>query len=481
MKSDIGMIGLAVMGENLSLNLESKGYKVSVFNIETDWVEKFINNRGKNKNFYGAMSFESLVQSLKKPRIIMMMIRSGEPVDMTINSLLPYLDKGDILIDGGNSHFSDTARRVEYLKSKGISFIGTGVSGGEDGALNGPSLMPGGDKDAWKYVEPIFTAISAKTIDGESCSCWVGDSGAGHFVKTVHNGIEYGDMQLICESYMLMKDYLSMSNDEIKEVFNEWNKSELSSYLIEITVEILGHCENGEYTVDKILDVAGQKGTGKWASIAALDEGVALTLINEAVYARCLSAIKEQRVKARIVHNEERGKFSGDKHEFIDAIKHALYASKIVSYAQGFALMKSASERYGWNLDYGKVALSWRGGCIIRSVFLSEIKKAFDRNPNLENLMLDNYFVEIFNKNAKAWRNVVSQAVLNGYSVPAMSSALGYFDGYRSERLPINLLQAQRDYFGAHTYERIDKERGQMFHTDWTGKSKGAKSSVYNV
>ncbi|NSW90182.1 MAG: decarboxylating NADP(+)-dependent phosphogluconate dehydrogenase [Firmicutes bacterium] len=481
-KADIGLIGLAVMGENLVLNMESKGFTVAVFNRTVDKVKSFVEGRGKGKNIIETYSLEELVGALKKPRKIMLMVKAGKPVDDFIEMLVPLLEKGDIIIDGGNSHFPDTIRRTKYVEEKGLLYIGTGVSGGEEGALLGPSLMPGGSPEAWPHVKPIFQAIAAKVEDGSPCCDWVGENGAGHFVKMVHNGIEYGDMQLICEAYHLMKDVLGMSADEMHEVFKEWNEGELNSYLIEITRDILAYKdEDGLPLVDKILDTAGQKGTGKWTAIAALDEGIPLTLIGEAVFSRCLSAMKEERVKASKVLSGPAPGFEGDKKAFIEDIRRALYASKIVSYAQGFTLMRAAAQTYGWHLNYGGIALMWRGGCIIRSVFLGKIKEAFEKNYELPNLLLDPFFKEKVISSQDSWRKVVSTAVVNGIPVPAFASALSYYDGYRSERLPANLLQAQRDYFGAHTYERIDRPRGEFFHTNWTGRGGTTSASTYNV
>ncbi len=481
-QGDIGLVGLAVMGENLVLNMESKGFTVSVYNRTVEKVDRFVNGRGKDKNIIGTRSVEEFVQSLKRPRKVMLMVKAGKPVDAFIEQVLPYLEKGDIIIDGGNSHFPDTIRRTEYVESKGLLYIGTGVSGGEEGALKGPSIMPGGSNEAWQHVKPIFQSVAARVEDGTPCCDWVGENGAGHFVKMVHNGIEYGDMQLICEAYYLMKELLGMSNQEMHEVFKEWNEGELDSYLIEITRDILGYKdENGEYVVDQILDTAGQKGTGKWTGIAALNQGIPLTLIGEAVFARCLSALKEERVKASEVLSGPAIDFNGDKKQFIDDLRNALYASKIISYAQGYILMRSAAEEYNWNLNYGGIALMWRGGCIIRSIFLGKIKEAFDNNPKLTNLLLDPFFKEKIESAQESWRRVVSVAMQNGVPVPAFSSALCYFDGYRSERLPANLLQAQRDYFGAHTYERLDKPRGEFFHTNWTGRGGDTASSTYNA
>ncbi len=481
-KSDIGLIGLAVMGENLVINMESKGFTVSVFNRSTEKVAKFVEGRAKGKNIVGTYSLEELVASLEKPRKVMMMVKAGAAVDDMIEKLLPLLEDGDIIIDGGNSHFPDTARRTAYVESQGKLYIGTGVSGGEEGALNGPSLMPGGSPAAWPAVKPILQAICAKVEDGAPCCDWVGENGAGHFVKMVHNGIEYGDMQMICEAYHLMRDLLGMSDDEMHEVFADWNTKELDSYLIEITKDILAYKDtDGEPIVEKILDTAGQKGTGKWTGIAALDEGVPLTLIGEAVFARCLSAMKDERVAASKVIAGPAPVFEGDRAAFINDLKDALFAAKIVSYAQGYTLMRSAAKTYGWNLNYGGIALMWRGGCIIRSVFLGKIKEAFDNNPELPNLLLDPYFKDVIEKAQAGWRRVCAAALANGIPMPAMTSALCYFDGYRSERLPANLLQAQRDYFGAHTYERIDAPRGQFFHTNWTGKGGDTAASQYSI
>ena len=481
-KADIGLVGLAVMGENLVLNMESHGFTVAVYNRTVQKVNDFINGRGKGKNIIGAHSIEELVASLKSPRKIMLMVKAGKPVDDFIELLLPHLSKGDIIIDGGNSHFPDTIRRTKYLEEKGFLYIGTGVSGGEEGALKGPSIMPGGSPDAWKHVKPIFQSIAAKVEDGTPCCDWVGENGAGHFVKMVHNGIEYGDMQLICEVYQIMKNLLGMSADEMHQVFKEWNEGELESYLIEITRDILAYNdEDGQPLVDKILDTAGQKGTGKWTVVASLDTGTPLTLIGEAVYARTLSAMKDDRVEASKVLSGPKPKFDGDKKQFVDDLRKALYASKIVSYAQGYVLMRYAAKEFGWNLNNGGIALMWRGGCIIRSVFLGKIKEAFDKNPNLTNLLLDPFFKEKIESSQEAWRRVVSTAVLNGIWIPALSTALNYFDGYRNDRLPANLLQAQRDYFGAHTYERVDKPRGEFFHTNWTGRGGTTASTTYTV
>ena len=481
-KADIGLIGLAVMGENLVLNMERNGFTVAVYNRTVEKVDKFMSGRGKDKKFIGAHSIEEFISSLERPRKLMMLVKAGKPVDDFIELLIPHLEEGDIIIDGGNSHFPDTIRRTKYVESKGMLFIGTGVSGGEEGALMGPSIMPGGSAAAWPHVKEIFQAISAKVEDGTPCCDWVGDDGAGHFVKMVHNGIEYGDMQLISEAYNLMKNLLGMDADEMYEVFKEWNEGELDSYLIEITRDILGYRdEDGEPLVEKILDTAGQKGTGKWTGIEALDLGIPLTLIGESVFARCLSAIKEERVEASKVLSGPHPSYSGDRAMFINDIKSALYASKIVSYAQGYTLLREAAKEYGWELNYGGIALLWRGGCIIRSVFLSKIKDAFDQNPGLPNLLLDPFFKEKVEAAQEGWRKVVATALVNGIPVPAFTTALNYFDGYRSERLPANMLQAQRDYFGAHTYERVDKPRGEFFHTNWTGRGGDTSSSTYSV
>jgi len=473
------LIGLAVMGENLVLNMESKGFTMAVYNRTVSKVDDFINGRGKGKNFIGAHSIKELCASLKRPRKVMILVKAGQAVDDFIEQVIPHLEKGDVIIDGGNTHFPDTIRRTAYVESKGLLYIGTGVSGGEEGALLGPSIMPGGSPAAWPLVKPIFQAICAKA-DGEPCCDWVGENGAGHFVKMVHNGIEYGDMQLICEVYQIMKDVLGMSAQEMHKVFKEWNEGELGSYLIEITRDILGYKdEKGEVVVDKILDTAGQKGTGKWTGVAALDLGVPLTLIGEAVFARCLSAQKEERVLASKQFKGPEIKFKGGKKAFMEDIKNALYASKIVSYAQGYLLMREAAKEYKWNLNNGGIALMWRGGCIIRSVFLGKIKEAFDKNPNLTNLLLDKFFKAKIQTSQAAWRKVVATAIANGIPVPAMAAALNYFDGYRAKRLPANLLQAQRDYFGAHTYERLDKPRGEFFHTNWTGRGGNTTSTEY--
>jgi len=484
-QADIGVIGLAVMGENLILNMESKGFTVACYNRTVSKVDDFVSGRAADKKIIGCHSVQELCASLKRPRKVMLMIKAGPAVDAAIDQVLPHLEKGDIIIDGGNSHFPDTTRRTEYVESKGKLYIGTGVSGGEEGALKGPSMMPGGSKAAWRSVRKIFQSICAKTEEGEPCCDWVGEKGAGHFVKMVHNGIEYGDMQLICESYQLMRNGLGMSNEEMHAVFARWNRGKLDSYLIEITRDILGfRDEKGKATVDQILDTAGQKGTGKWTVQAALDEGMPLTLIGEAVFARCLSALKDERkAAARVLPGAKPpARISAQqKAAVVRDLMQALYASKIVSYAQGYQLMRAAAETYGWNLNYGGIALMWRGGCIIRSVFLGRIKEAFDRKPELTNLLLDRYFKKEVTNAQKAWRHVVAKSVDWGIPVPAMSSALAYYDGYRTARLPANLLQAQRDYFGAHTYERVDRPRGTFFHTNWTGRGGTTAASTYVV
>jgi len=480
--SDIGLIGLAVMGENLVLNMESKGFQVTVYNRTTQRVDDFLAGRAKGKRIKGVHSIEDLVASLKRPRKIMIMVKAGAAVDDMINTLIPHLDKGDIIIDGGNTHFPDTNRRTAYVESKGLLYIGTGVSGGEEGALLGPSIMPGGSKAAWPEVKPVFQAIAAKVEDGTPCCDWVGENGAGHFVKMVHNGIEYGDMQLICEAYHIMRELLGMSAKEMHNVFREWNEGELDSYLIEITRAILDYYDtDGKPLIYKILDTAGQKGTGKWTAVTALDLGIPLTLIGEAVFSRCLSAIKDERVKASKILTGPGKLFKEDKQSFINDLRDALYASKIVSYAQGYSLMRAAADEFGWKLNYGGIALMWRGGCIIRSVFLGKIKEAFDNNEGITNLLLDPFFKTKIEKAQSGWRNVVSASVTSGIPVPAISTALGYFDGYRCENLPANLLQAQRDYFGAHTYERTDRPRGEFFHTNWTGRGGTTASTTYNV
>ncbi len=481
MKADIGLIGLAVMGQNLVLNMNDHGFKVAVFNRTTAKVDEFLEGPAKDTQVVGCYSLEELVEQLAAPRRVMLMVKAGEVVDIYIEKLLPLLSAGDIIIDGGNSLFTDTNRRTEYLREKGIRFIGAGVSGGEEGARHGPSIMPGGNKEAWPAVKPIFQAISAK-VDGEPCCHWVGENGAGHYVKMVHNGIEYGDMQLICEAYQLMREGLGLSIDEIQKIFADWNKGVLDSYLIEITANILAYKdEDGEPLVEKILDTAGQKGTGKWTGINALELGMPLTLIAEAVFARCLSAQKDERVNASKVLPKQPARFDGDVAETVNAIHDALYASKIISYAQGFQLMREAAKEYQWRLNYGEIALMWRGGCIIRSQFLNDIKQAYDENPALENLLLADFFSAAMKSSDAGWRQALIKAIELNVPTPAFSSALAYFDGYRTARLPANLLQAQRDYFGAHSYERVDRPRGEFFHTDWTGHGGKTASTTYTV
>ena len=480
---DIGLIGLAVMGQNLVLNMNDHGYKVAVFNRTVSKVDDFINNEAKGTEVVGAHSIEELCKLLKSPRRVMMMVKAGEIVDQTIEQVLPYLEKGDIIIDGGNSLYTDSNRRTKDLAAKGILFIGTGVSGGEEGARFGPSIMPGGNKEAWPHVKEILQAIAAKVEDGTPCCDWVGEDGAGHYVKMVHNGIEYGDMQLICEAYQLLKDGLGLSADEFADVFNEWNKGELDSYLIEISAEIFAKKDDdGQPMLDKILDTAGQKGTGKWTAISALDLGQPVTLIGESVFARCLSALKEERVAAsKVLEGPKKARTISEKKEFIEDVRRALYCSKMISYAQGYMLLRAAEKEMGWKLNMGGIALMWRGGCIIRSVFLGNIKAAFDKNPDLSNLLLDGFFSDALNKYGPSWRKCVIHAIEIGVPTPAFSTALAFYDGYRTERLPANLLQAQRDYFGAHTYERVDKPRGEFFHTNWTGRGGRVSSSTYNA
>jgi 6-phosphogluconate dehydrogenase len=480
---DIGLIGLAVMGQNLVLNMNDHGYKVAVFNRTVSKVDDFIENEAKGTQVVGAHSIEEMCGLLKKPRRVMIMVKAGEVVDQTIEHVLPYLEKGDILIDGGNSLYTDSTRRTKDLAAKGILFIGTGVSGGEEGARFGPSIMPGGNKEAWPHVKDIFQAIAAKVEDGTPCCDWVGEDGAGHYVKMVHNGIEYGDMQLIGEAYQLLKDGLGLTADELAEVFTEWNKGELDSFLIDISATIFAKKDDdGQPMVDKILDAAGQKGTGKWTAISALDLGQPVTLIGESVFARCLSALKSERVAAaKVLKGPRKRKVVNGKKEFIEEVRLALYCSKIVSYAQGYMLLRAAEKDQGWNLNMGGVALMWRGGCIIRSIFLGDIKAAFDRDPKLQNLLLDKFFSTAMNKYHPSWRRAIIYGTRIGVPMPAFSTALAFYDGYRTARLPANLLQAQRDFFGAHTYERIDKPRGEFFHTNWTGRGGRVSSSTYNA
>jgi 6-phosphogluconate dehydrogenase len=480
---DIGLIGLAVMGQNLVLNMNDHGFKVAVFNRTVSKVDDFLANEAKGTQVAGAHSLEEFAKLLKRPRRVMLMVKAGDTVDQMIDHVTPYLEKGDIVIDGGNSLFTDSNRRTKDLAAKGILFIGTGVSGGEEGARRGPSIMPGGNPAAWPHVKNIFQSIAAKVEDGTPCCDWVGEDGAGHFVKMVHNGIEYGDMQLICEAYDLLQRGLGLSADELHEVFAEWNKGELDSYLIEISRDIFGKKdEDGKPIVDKILDTAGQKGTGKWTVFSSLDLGQPVTLIGESVFARCLSALKEERVEAAKILQGPAGKASvGDRATFIEDVRRALYCSKMVSYAQGYMLLRAAAKEHGWNLNMGGIALMWRGGCIIRSRFLGKIKEAFDKNPGIENLLLDSFFSTALNNYQASWRKAVVHAVELGVPTPAFFTALAFFDGYRTSRLPANLLQAQRDYFGAHTYERTDKPRGEFFHTNWTGRGGRVSSSTYTV
>jgi len=480
---DIGLIGLAVMGQNLVLNMNDHGFKVAVFNRTVSKVDDFIADEAKGTNVVGAHSIEELAALLKRPRRIMLMVKAGDTVDQMIDHILPVLEPGDILIDGGNSLFTDSNRRTRTLAEKGILFVGTGVSGGEEGARNGPSIMPGGNPAAWPHVKDIFQSIAAKVEDGTPCCDWVGEDGAGHYVKMVHNGIEYGDMQLICEAYDLLQRGLGLTAGELHTVFAEWNKGELDSYLIEISSQIFAkEDEDGSPIVDKILDTAGQKGTGKWTVFSALDLGQPVTLIGESVFARCLSALKEERVNAsNILTGPSASAPAGDRAEFIEDVRCALYCSKIISYAQGYMLLRAAAKEHGWNLNMGGIALMWRGGCIIRSRFLGKIKEAFDKNPALENLLLDSFFSSALNLYQGSWRSALGHAIQLGVPTPAFSTALAFFDGYRTARLPANLLQAQRDFFGAHTYERVDQPRGQFFHTNWTGHGGRVSSTTYNV
>lgn len=484
-KADIGLIGLAVMGENLVMNMESRGFTVAVYNRTVEKVTRFVEGRARGRNILGCKSVEELCAALQKPRKVMLMVKAGQPVDDYIELLLPHLEPGDVIIDGGNSHFPDTARRCAYVESKGLFYIGTGVSGGEEGALKGPSMMPGGSAQAWPLVKDIFQSICAH-VDGEPCCDWVGEGGAGHFVKMVHNGIEYGDMQLISEAYSLLKNRKGLDNDAMAVVFDEWNGGELDSFLIEITANILRfRDEDGKPLLDKILDVAGQKGTGKWSAIAAMDENDPLTLITEAVYARLLSALYPERIKAASLYSGklkvESGKLSDNAQLSIEDVRQALYAAKLISYAQGFSLLRHASEHYGWDLDYGTIARIWRKGCIIRSVFLQKITEAYRKDPDLENLLFDDFFHTKIQEALPAWRRVVAEGALSGVALPAMSSALNYFDGLRTLYSAANMIQAQRDYFGAHTYERTDRERGHFFHTNWTGEGGNTVSGTYSV
>ncbi len=479
---DIGLIGLAVMGQNLVLNMNDHGYRVAVFNRTVSKVDDFIGNEAKGSQVVGVHSIPELAEVLKKPRRVMLMVKAGETVDHMIDSLVPHLEAGDIIIDGGNSLFTDSNRRTKSLAEKGILFVGAGVSGGEEGARRGPSIMPGGNPDAWPHVKEIFQSIAAKVSDGTPCCDWVGENGAGHYVKMVHNGIEYGDMQIICEAYQLLKDGVGLTSDELHDVFSKWNEGELDSYLIEITRDIFAKKDDdGAPMVDKILDTAGQKGTGKWTGISSLDLGVPVTLIGEAVYSRCLSAMKDERVAASKIISGPKAPEVQDREAFIENVRVALYCSKMISYAQGYMLLREAAKEQKWHLNFGGIALMWRGGCIIRSRFLAKIKDAFDKNPELANLLMDDFFSQTLNGYQGAWRKAVIQAVECGVPTPAFSTALAFFDGFRTERLPANLLQAQRDYFGAHTYERIDKPRGAFFHTNWTGRGGRVSSGSYNV
>jgi 6-phosphogluconate dehydrogenase len=481
MKYDIGLIGIAVMGENLALNMASKGFSVVVSSRNQETIDTFLQGRAKGKNMAGTTDIKELVSMLETPRKIMLMIKAGHPVDLVIDSLVPLLDKGDIIIDGGNSLYHDTTRRVQSLKEKGIHFVGAGVSGGEEGALLGPSIMPGGAKEAWPAVKPILQSIAAKVADGSVCCDWVGEEGAGHFVKMVHNGIEYGDIQLISETYHILKSLLQLSNDQMADTFTQWNQGQLDSYLIEITAEILAYKEDGKHLIDFILDTAGQKGTGKWTVNAALDHGTPLTLIAESVFSRFLSSQKDERVLAAKKYPKPAMDKESDPASMIKDLENALFAAKIISYSQGYALMKQAAEEYQWSLNFGGIALMWRGGCIIRSAFLDDIKRAFEKNSNLTNLLMDDFFKETMDRVIPSLRRVISKSVLAGIPVPTLSAALSYFDGYTTDRLPANLLQAQRDFFGAHTYERIDQARGQFFHTNWTGRGGQTSSTTYNV
>ena len=481
-QSDIGLIGIAVMGENLALNIESRGFTITVSSRNQETVDSFLQGRAKGKNIRGTTDVGELVASLSKPRKVMLMVKAGNPVDQVIKQLIPFLEPGDVIIDGGNSLYTDTSRRMKELEAQGFLFVGTGVSGGEEGALTGPSIMPGGSNAAWPLVQPILQAIAAKTDDGSICCDWVGDAGAGHFVKMVHNGIEYGDMQLISESYQLLKDLLGVNASELADIYSEWNKTELDSYLIDITAQIFRVKDtDGSPLVDKILDTAMQKGTGKWTIESALGVNSPLTLISEAVFARLLAAMKDERVEASKTYRKDIPAFTGDKKVLIEQVRQALYAAKMISYAQGFSLMRLQAQAEQWTINYGSVALMWRGGCIIRSRFLDDIKQAFVKDANIPNLLLDSFFVKELQKLLPAWRQVVATASLHGIAVPTLSSALSYFDGYTTNRLPANLLQAQRDFFGAHTYERIDQPRGEFFHTNWTGRGGDTASTTYNV
>ncbi|GAB4192765.1 MAG: decarboxylating NADP(+)-dependent phosphogluconate dehydrogenase [Simkaniaceae bacterium] len=481
-QADIGLIGLAVMGQNLVLNMNDHGYTVAVYNRTKSKVDDFLHGPAKGTKVIGTHNLEEFFKSLKRPRKVMLMIKAGKPVDMVIEECLPFMEEGDVFIDGGNSHYPDSERRYKMLKERGILFVGTGISGGEEGARHGPSIMPGGNADAWPKIKNIFQDIAAKSEDGEPCCDWVGDGGAGHYVKMVHNGIEYGDIQIICEAYQLMKVLLGFEAEELSKIFEKYNNGKLNSYLIEITSKIFAYKDkDGQPLVEKILDVAGQKGTGKWTGISALELGMPVTLIAEAVFARCLSALKEQRVQLSKMYSDPAKSFAGNKEEMIDAIGRALYAAKIISYAQGFILMRAAADEMQWHLNYGSIALMWRGGCIIRSRFLGDIKKAYDKNPDLKSLFFDAFFQKALEDSIPGLRKIVAIAAEQGMPIPCFSTALSFFDGYRTARLPANLLQAQRDFFGAHTYERVDKPRGEFFHTNWTGTGGEVSSSTYNV
>jgi 6-phosphogluconate dehydrogenase len=481
-QADLGLIGLAVIGQNLALNMDDHGFTVAVYNRTTARVDEFLAREARGTRILGARSIEELVGHLKRPRRVMLLVKAGPPVDEFIERLLPHLEPGDIVIDGGNSNYQDSNRRTAALEAKGLLFVGTGVSGGEEGARHGPSLMPGGSPAAWPHIRPIFQAIAAKVEGGVPCCDWVGEQGAGHYVKMVHNGIEYGDMQLIGEAYHLLTEAGRCSAAEAQAVFAEWNRGPLESYLIEITADILGHRDDdGQPLVDRILDAAGQKGTGKWTVVSALELGMPVTLIAEAVFARCLSALKDERVAAARVLAGPGGPLAGDRAGWVEDIRQALYASKIASYAQGYMLLREAAREHRWRLNYGGIALMWRGGCIIRSRFLGRIKEAFDRDPALPNLLVDGFFRDAIEAAQPAWRRVVAQAALGGIPAPAFASALAFYDGYRRARLPANLLQAQRDYFGAHTYERVDRPRGEFFHTNWTGRGGRVASTAYTA
>ena len=479
--ADIALIGLAVMGQNIILNMNDHGFVVCAFNRTVEKVDQFLANEAKGTNIVGAHSMEEMVAKLKKPRRVMLLVKAGSAVDAFIDKLVPLLEAGDIIIDGGNSEYQDTIRRTKSLEEKGLLYVGSGVSGGEEGARYGPSMMPGGNPKAWPHIKPIFQAICAKS-GNDPCCDWVGEGGSGHYVKMVHNGIEYGDMQLICEAYHLLKDCLGLSHDRMSSILKDWNKGELDSFLIEISANILGYKDvDGSPLVEKIRDSAGQKGTGKWTAISALDSGMPVTLIGESVFARCLSSLKNERIHAsKVLQGPKETRYKGDEQEFIEAVRQALYASKIISYAQGFMLLRQAAKDYGWNLNYGGIALMWRGGCIIRSVFLGNIKEAYEKNPNLENLLMDDFFNAAIHKCQASWRKVVATAVELGVPTPAFSTALAFYDGYRSERLPANLIQAQRDYFGAHTYELLSNP-GKFVHTNWTGTGGNVSASTYDA